>query len=194
MNQCLPSSLPHICSTMGDDLNAELGQSEDWMFNCRTLVSLFEIKLLLSIVCKFVKATRQKSSFHSLPHICGTMADDLKVELWQSECRMFNCRTLVSLFDIKLLLSIVCKFVKNTRQKSSFRWNLDTNPDSKVPRTNMGPIWGRHDPGGPHVGPMNIAIWEADQEKAITKMSHHHKLWINQQLLPCAGFCLLYKC
>ena len=24
----------------------------------------------------------------------------------------------------------------------------------------MGPIWGREDPGGPRVGPMNIAIWE----------------------------------
>ena len=23
----------------------------------------------------------------------------------------------------------------------------------------MGPIWGRQDPGGPHVGPMNLAIW-----------------------------------
>ena len=22
----------------------------------------------------------------------------------------------------------------------------------------MGPIWGRHDPGGPHDGPMNFAI------------------------------------
>ena len=22
----------------------------------------------------------------------------------------------------------------------------------------MGPIWGRQDPGGPHVGPMNFAI------------------------------------
>ena len=32
-------------------------------------------------------------------------------------------------------------------------------PDSKVRGTNMGPIWGRQDPGGPHVGPMNIAIW-----------------------------------
>ena len=24
----------------------------------------------------------------------------------------------------------------------------------------MGPIWGRQDPGGSHVGPMNFAIWE----------------------------------
>ena len=33
-------------------------------------------------------------------------------------------------------------------------------PDSKVHVTNMGPIWGRQDPGGPHVGPMNLAIWD----------------------------------
>ena len=33
-------------------------------------------------------------------------------------------------------------------------------PDSKVHVTNMGPIWGRQDPGGPHVGLMNIASWD----------------------------------
>ena len=33
-------------------------------------------------------------------------------------------------------------------------------PDSKVHGANMGPIWGRQDPGGPHVGPMNFAIWD----------------------------------
>ena len=32
-------------------------------------------------------------------------------------------------------------------------------PDSKVHGANMGLIWGRQDPGGPHVGPMNLAIW-----------------------------------
>ena len=30
--------------------------------------------------------------------------------------------------------------------------------DSKVHGANMGPIWGRQDPGGPHVSPMNFAI------------------------------------
>ena len=29
----------------------------------------------------------------------------------------------------------------------------------------MGPIWGRQDPGGPHVGPMNFAIWEGMDER-----------------------------
>ena len=32
-------------------------------------------------------------------------------------------------------------------------------PDSKVHGANMGPIWGRQDPGGTHAGPMNFAIW-----------------------------------
>ena len=29
----------------------------------------------------------------------------------------------------------------------------------KVRGANMWPIWGRQDPGGPHVGPMNFVIW-----------------------------------
>ena len=33
-------------------------------------------------------------------------------------------------------------------------------PDNKVHWANMGPIWGRQDPGGPHVGSMNFAIWD----------------------------------
>ena len=39
-------------------------------------------------------------------------------------------------------------------------WFDTTTPDSKVHGANMGPIWGREDPGGPHVGPMNFAIWD----------------------------------
>ena len=31
--------------------------------------------------------------------------------------------------------------------------------DSKVHGANVGPIWGRQDPGGVHVGRMNFAIW-----------------------------------
>ena len=32
-------------------------------------------------------------------------------------------------------------------------------PGSKVHVVNMGPIWGQEDQGGPHVDPMNLAIW-----------------------------------
>ena len=31
-------------------------------------------------------------------------------------------------------------------------------PDRKVHGANMGPIWGRQDPGGPHVDPINFVI------------------------------------
>ena len=37
---------------------------------------------------------------------------------------------------------------------------ITNNPDSKIHGDNMGPFWGRQDPGGPHVGHMNLAIWE----------------------------------
>ena len=37
------------------------------------------------------------------------------------------------------------------------RWN--DYPDIKAHGANIGPIWGRQDPGGPHVGPMNFVIW-----------------------------------
>ena len=36
-------------------------------------------------------------------------------------------------------------------------WNT---PDSKIQGANMGPTWGRQDPGGPHVGHVNLAIWD----------------------------------
>ena len=32
-------------------------------------------------------------------------------------------------------------------------------PDNKIHGTNMGPTWGRQDPGGPHFGHINLAIW-----------------------------------
>ena len=35
---------------------------------------------------------------------------------------------------------------------------VHTFPDSKIHGAYMGPTWGQQDPGGPHVGPMNLAI------------------------------------
>ena len=45
--------------------------------------------------------------------------------------------------------------------------SLKMSPDSKVHGANMGPNWGRHDPGGPQVGPMNFAIWGVRKMAAI---------------------------
>ena len=40
---------------------------------------------------------------------------------------------------------------------------MENIPDSKVHEAHMGSIWGRQDPGGPHVGPMNLAIKDTDE-------------------------------
>ena len=37
-------------------------------------------------------------------------------------------------------------------------WSYITYPGSKVYGANMGPTWGRQNPDGPHVGPMNSVI------------------------------------
>ena len=43
-------------------------------------------------------------------------------------------------------------------------------PDSKVHGANMGPTWGRQDPGWPHVGHMNLAIWGLHLHKLLYRM------------------------
>ena len=58
-------------------------------------------------------------------------------------------------------LFFTCKMMKS-RGVSTLNWAvkiLKNSPDSKVHGAKMGPIWGRQDPGGSHVGPMNFAIW-----------------------------------
>ena len=35
----------------------------------------------------------------------------------------------------------------------------------------MGPIWGRQEPGGPHVGPMNFAIWVPVFERVLPNIA-----------------------
>ena len=61
---------------------------------------------------------------------------------------------------------------------------------SKVHGAIMGPIWGRQDPSGPHVGPMNFAIWVVTLWRVVAQWRHgdmetssryvffHGHLWI----------------
>ena len=52
-------------------------------------------------------------------------------------------------------------------------WEGHTTPDSKVHEAYMGPTWGRQDPGGPHVGPMNLAIRDVT---AARRQGRHCKI------------------
>ena len=51
----------------------------------------------------------------------------------------------------------------------------------------MGPIWGRQDPGGPHVGPMNLAIWDCFKCYLITGIM----CWLLQK---CNSFIMIGLC
>ena len=53
----------------------------------------------------------------------------------------------------------------------------NVSPDSKVHRGNMGPTWGRQDPGGPHVGPMNLAILVIMLSNAAIQMLFRSVAW-----------------
>ena len=68
---------------------------------------------------------------------------------------------------------------------------VDDIPDSKVHGAYMGPTWGRQDPGGPHVGPMNLA--SRDQQVADLQVSWCHALMIGYGYgIPNNGHQVLY--
>ena len=50
---------------------------------------------------------------------------------------------------------------------------LQNASDSKVLGVNTGPIWGRQDPGGPHVDPMNPAIWGSLDDPSLLQTAHN---------------------
>ena len=88
---------------------------------------------------------------------------------WRSFC--LGLRELRTSTDIRVIIHItrpdrpamyigcvgVKAFVNQTITTTNARYSIS---DSKVHRANMGPIWDRQDPGGPHVGPMDFAIWD----------------------------------
>ena len=56
-------------------------------------------------------------------------------------------------------------------------------PDSKVHGANMGPIWGRQNPGRPHVGPMNFVIWDYAM-KALSAKFTIYSLSVKSEGIP----------
>ena len=66
----------------------------------------------------------------------------------------------------------------------------------------MGPIWGRQDPGGPHVGPMNFAIWDHNEgvacyfqcKLAIWFLKSRNLAYMNKNWLCHTKFSLLWQC
>ena len=59
-------------------------------------------------------------------------------------------------------------------------------PDSKVHGANTGPIRGRQVPGGPHVGPMNSAIWDVSSriQSLNSFLSSSYLCFVHKSIIP----------
>ena len=108
-----------------------------------------------------------------------------------TDCDVTVCRALLTPCMMALLRILVTCIMLIS--------DLWTYPDSKVHRANMGPIWGRQDPAGPHVGPINLAIWVClcvclcTRAFRKTNMYHHGveiiKSKVTNMLVPIYLYC-----
>ena len=133
------------------------------MFNDVNFVTMYTLTLLVLSLLKETSWWRhQVETFSALLAICaGNSPVSGEFPAQRPVTRSFDV-----FFDLRLnkrlskqswgwwfeTLSI------HTHEETWISWchAVNTFPDSKVHGANMGPIWGRQDPGGPHVGPMNL--------------------------------------
>ena len=80
---------------------------------------------------------------------------------------------LLLLYSMSMVYCVHCSIVKYAlmyhKAKRAFGIGR-ISPEKKFLGTIMGPTWSRQDPGGPHVGPMNFAIWVL----SVAKQSFNH--------------------
>ena len=94
------------------------------------------------------------------PCVCSSDCD-ISMRSYDTVCHRCAWFCLFGLYD--LVENEMCKWNGRYGNDSSLSLTvspLGNTPDSKVHEANMGPILGRQDPGGPHVGTMNFAIWD----------------------------------
>ena len=73
--------------------------------------------------------------------------------LCEENTSVYVVRSRMNISQLVLVLPWILLSLGTTKVKP-----LSKVPDSTVHGANMGPIWDRQDPGGPQVGPMNLAI------------------------------------
>ena len=91
---------------------------------------------------------------------------DLSRGLHNNLLRIFTCNISMKMTQIvKTLQSMLIYFNRHIYECQRYYYrsgpltSWKSNPDNKVHGANMGPTWVLSAPDGPHVGPMNLAIW-----------------------------------
>ena len=117
---------------------------------------------------------------HSVIEMCTFLLQNVPLwNIWLMHCGI--CQMGLSIADAEPSCSFLHKLhnrmryaVLHSRKWDVTKTHLGSYPDCKAHGANMGPIWGRQDPGGPHVGPMNFAIWVSMcSETSLTGILKH---------------------
>ena len=129
----------HVNIAKGDYIITCIRKSNDWLVNCREWILNQDVARIhkfgshIHFVSDRWKNTPRPCLFHNL-HLHNRI-----------NCNCTCCES----YSVFVCVSYI----------SLSKEQLISCPDSKVNVANVGPIWGRQDPGGFHVGPMNLAIW-----------------------------------
>ena len=124
----------------------------------------------------------------SLSSHCNSYEDRVSVEFADSYLQMCCCD-----FTEGQAVTFMAMNVDMIGVQGLFSLSANT-PDSKVPGANIRPIWGRQDPGGSHVGPRNLAIWDVLSPSLLWSRSREigyviliGSIWKASRQLCCGG-------
>ena len=87
--------------------------------------------------------------------------------------------------SIKLYMQPQCNFILGNTNgllqsyriyiRDAWKWQWQ---QTRVHGANMGPIWGRQDPVGPHVDPINLPIWDTFKYSLLYQQNTYNtKCW-----------------
>ena len=86
---------------------------------------------------------------------------------WLVHHRWWRCR-LESVCSELETMNIAC----SRQELQAYMIQRGCLPDNEVHGAKMGSTWGRQDPGGPHRGHMNLAIWAGVLSGSFANVSH----------------------
>ena len=101
-------------------------------------------------------------------YVCGSFIDKTIVQSFFFQNRQLlqkhrfmcvECCLIVTFLYIRINGAFIYKLKVKAVISEWAIFVAENFPDSKVHVANIGPIWRRQDPGGPHVGPMKVVIW-----------------------------------
>ena len=129
-------------------------------FNNRMIYIIKYIYRYICIVGMLLFFKGLNFSYYSLKRVLGHFSFDINPK-YATQSRLFSLQCRIDITMVKQFRISNLSFIKMMVYWKCYLHNVGhiIHPDSIVHGAYMGPIWGRQDPVGPHVGPMILVIW-----------------------------------